>query len=576
MDRFVLVSAPSGVALGDAVRKLEKRLDAETADIEEEIKSNPETEAALAKIGTTYVKPINMETVTRNLPRLTVSELWKKAIARCLKRLEDSGKPVKLLSGHLTYYSSKRSEFYSVVDFLALSGKDNLRNKLQLGKVLLLIDDIYDMYARLQELYSVDLIESLIRSLDIDVQNVSKQALARVTMGWQTRNLLHLLSWRNMEPITAENLARQLGADFLIWPVKQLTEAVEKWLKSEASPIYLSHPITQARREMKSSGGKWPEFTQQVNEFQRSFAAHEITIVMPTGIDEYRFEVKSQPSRDGPQFTGRLDPRWPNVGKPDQMLYSKPSDAGNLDELLLPKYYDPAKRRLVALNKSRLDSELRSEIHAYCQVLVSEIDSQISSRDFLIVYYADGLLVFRPYYSTKPRPDFAHGVAEEVRLWREIVQLGDKTRRIVFVHFSSDVKSMISAKSTEIQKDLVDAVWDLLQQIATLPRDIVDGLIKNQGRIAQTQEILNKAEIAPRDREKLEKAFPDYLEKAKISLLKEYLTNGVNVEDGLVAIWVIRDSLSLQAEMSKIAQFFRTGSPQGNDWEGTLTGLVRS
>jgi len=46
MNKFVLVIAPSGVALGDAVRKLGERPDVETADIEDEIKSNPETEQA--------------------------------------------------------------------------------------------------------------------------------------------------------------------------------------------------------------------------------------------------------------------------------------------------------------------------------------------------------------------------------------------------------------------------------------------------------------------------------------------------------------------------------------------------
>jgi len=515
-----------------------------------------------------------METVTRNLPRLTVSELWKKAVARCLKKLEESEKPVKLLSGHLTYYSSKRSEFYSVVDFQTLSGRDNPRNKLQLGKVLLLIDDIYDMYARLQELYSVDLIESLIRSLDIDVRKSSREALTRVTMGWQTRNLLHLLSWRHMEPITAENLARQLGADFLIWSVKQLTESVEKWLRSEANPIYLSHPISQARREMKGARGRWPDFTRQVNDFQKSFASRGITIVMPTGIDEYRFEMKSLRSKDGPQFTGRLSPRWPAVGEPAQMLYSMPPDKGNLDDLLLPKYYDPGGRRLVVLEKSGVSNELKSEIHAYCQVLVSEIESQVASRDFLIVYYTDGLLVFRPYYSSKPRPDFAHGVADEVRLWKEIVQLGDKTRRIAFVHFIGDVKSMISAKAADVRKDLVDTTWNLLQQEVNVSRDVTEGLLKNQGRIVQTQEILNKSDIAHRDKERIEKAFNEDLKKAKVRLLKEYLTNGLNVDDRLVAIWLIKDSESLQAEIANIAQFLRTGTPHGNEWEETAASLL--
>lgn len=196
MKGYILVFAPPGVKLGSVVNKLAEKLKAEAKDIEEEIKDNPDTEKALNDIGATFTRPINMETVTYHLPRSEIIKLWDAAVARCLKRLGDSDKPIKILSGHLIYYSGKRNEFYSVVDQATLA-TDNLKPT----SVLLFVDDLYDMYAQLTEseqLYSPSQVDQFLRKFEretvIDIDSLPRERSSSIIMGWEIRNLLHHLS----------------------------------------------------------------------------------------------------------------------------------------------------------------------------------------------------------------------------------------------------------------------------------------------------------------------------------------------------------------------------------------------
>lgn len=54
MKEYVLVFAPPGVRLGPTVARLKKELDAETEDIDDEIKRDPKTITALKDIHATF------------------------------------------------------------------------------------------------------------------------------------------------------------------------------------------------------------------------------------------------------------------------------------------------------------------------------------------------------------------------------------------------------------------------------------------------------------------------------------------------------------------------------------------
>src|SRR5438105_708314 len=543
---------------------------AEFVDIEDEIKQEPKTEEYLDKINATYKTPINMETITHNLPRLQVAELWKLALARCVRKLRDSKKHVRILSGHLVYYSTKRSEFYSVADFSPLLQDTTHALKIRINKVLLLIDDVYDMYMRLPELYSPSQIEPLMERMNVDITKASKETMSRVTMSWQTRNLLHLLSWRNVEPIIAENLARQLNAEFLIWPAKQLIKAIKLWLTAPSQAVYLYHPIGDPRRQRNSTGA-WSSFIKEINNLQDTFAKHSITLAAPTGIDEYRFEEGKSHGGELPHYTGNLTERWPLISG-SSTLYTRPDAVKDPQYLKLMKvrYWDPNARELKELS-GNYSQVLKDEIRSNCQVLITEIESQISSRDFLFVYNTKGLLVYRPYHSKEAKASFSGGVDAEVRLWEDIVQLG-LTRRIAFVHFEPDVKLMLTAK-TGINEEFVDQIWTLLK-IWKVPRDMVKGMVSNRGNVKEVEDILNRSNLAQADKAKLEREFHDNWETAKVELLRKYLSNGVQVDDRNVGIWLVKNSKSFQLESLNVAHFLRNGTPRVNNWESTAGSLI--
>jgi hypothetical protein len=324
----------------------------------------------------------------------------------------------------------------------------------------------------------------------------------------------------------AENLAHQLGVPFLVWSVKQLTESIKLCFDNpESLPIYLSHPVSEPRRE-RDENGDWPEFTYEVNQLQQVLCEHGITLIMPTGIDELRFHLQEG------RYTGYLKDRWPLIDNETELLY------------------------------------------AFLQVLVREIESQIAWRDLLFIYHTEGLMVFRPFYAREPKATFSGGVDAEVGLWEDLSQLGSK-KRAVFIHFEEDVKLMFEAKRERIWKEFVYAVWDLLHKKYNIKdRDIVENMVQNRGDISEVEKILNRSNITQRDKEVLRSEFLEIWHQGKIYLLKKYLISAVNVkEEKLIGIWILKDFEQLKKESVNIANFLRNGGQSGNNWEEQIENL---
>jgi|GEM_PF-3915676 len=482
--------------------------------------------------------------------------------------------PVCQVPSEAEHFSGKRSEFYSVINSKCLTLKDRKKVTFKPSHVLLCIDDIYDMHHRLPNLYSTDQIESLLkriqRDMDIDLSTLSKEELASLNQGGQIRHLLHLLSWRQLESIIAENLALQLDAKFLVWAVKQLSETINLWFASGNTPVYLSHPITDARKE-KNETSDWPKFTEEINMMQSLLSELDITLIMPTGIDELRFEIKDK------KYTGRLLARWPLIlNDINNLLYSLPKNISDIEyeTFLLPKYWNFEHQKLSDLNPDTCSESLRCEISAILQVFVRGIEAQIAARDFLFIYHSDGVLVYRPYYSRKPRPIFSGGVDAEVRLWEDIVQLNEK-KRIAFVHYTEDITAMLSAKRYTLWAECVDAFWGVLNSKYTIDRDTAENMLQNKGRINVVQEILNQSNIATGDRRKIQKSFPDDWRNAKIVLLKKLLTDALDeeIDEKLIGIWIFRDFNAAKTEFCKISDFLKSGIPIGNGWETQIDSI---
>ncbi|GFP33070.1 hypothetical protein HKBW3S42_01383, partial [Candidatus Hakubella thermalkaliphila] len=209
------VFAPPGVDLGKVEEKLKRQYGnhIDIQDIEEELKDRQETKDALRDVGAPY-QSFRMYEVTWYLPRSKVRALWRQAASQCLGKLVRSSKTIRVLCGHLLYYCGQRSEFYSPVDFNLLISRSDLKP----SHIVLLIDDVYDMYYRLtrkDELFDHAeripvYLERLCYEQGINIEELSPEQLLSYCMGWELRTITHLLSWGHFETIFIENLSAQV------------------------------------------------------------------------------------------------------------------------------------------------------------------------------------------------------------------------------------------------------------------------------------------------------------------------------------------------------------------------------
>jgi hypothetical protein len=541
-----------------------------------------------------------MQVVTE-IPRTKVTELWSKVVKSALAARDadalETGKRL-VISAHLTYYSSRRSEFYSPVDPTVITGHDANRNRLDqsrrnLTHVVLLIDDVFDMYARLrgrEELYADTRVGSFLNRIfnqgAVDAGAVGDLDVARLTLGWQVRALLSLLAWREQEVLLAEALSHISGVPenrVLVWAVKQSTAALANWIDNADRPaVYLSHPITEARKERRL-GDPWPrDFVDEgVNRLQTDFDALDVTLVAPTGIDELRFES------NGLDTTGLLEPRWPLPLGPS--LYSKPPEVEGTDGA--PDYGDllcPRRRSDGRLAKVETSDADAAWISASLQALVREVETQVAARDLFLVYHTDGLLVYRPLYNTgDPRPRFSAGVRAEVELWSELCKLGVK-RRMAVVHMLSEVESLAKLREGQNLNNLAGFFQRALRSRfrADVPFDVVASLLRSKGELDEPEELLRKHSINTRTLDQMVRFMNDRMEDMKQRLLEDYLVGdviSVGPEDSEKtemlraqwAIWVVDDGPGITADVHReIAGFLRTGSPRGNAWHPLAGRLI--
>ena len=309
---FILITAPPGVGLRTALVKLQRALGPHTTeiqDVEDILCSDHHTENALKAAGIDRIR-IGMYDVAWHLGRSLITSLWNEAVQEALHRLRTSEKPLKILSCHLVLYNGKRDKFFSPVNPMLLSGSLNLTH------LLLLIDDLYDMYLRLTSTGDVfdpksEMADLLTKAQEdgINLADLPKHRHASFCMEWQMSVMTKILWWRHLETILAENIAVQLSANFLVWSVKQITKPIALWVKNDHPvSVYFSHPISRPRRQYRITK-TWHEAVFQFNKLQAELCKRGLVGVMPTGIDEYRI---SKITRDKIEMRQPLlEERWP-------------------------------------------------------------------------------------------------------------------------------------------------------------------------------------------------------------------------------------------------------------------------
>jgi hypothetical protein len=397
----------------------------------------------------------NMEVVTEELPRRLVIELWRGALQFALARLGDGGGR-RLLSCHLTLYSYRSNEFYSPVAISAFP--DNLVP----STVLILIDDVFDMFERLRqpgmvyESCETDYIRRSVKTDDLneelnlicadqvqqEVNPADLQLCQRLRFEARTNTLQQLLAWRRADMVLGELIAAQ-------WPdsrvafigTKQDRHALARWLREDQPIAYLSHPISRPRRDLREERTRNPDASwdavpvvSQFNDLQFELGARDVFAVMPTAIDEFRLVRGDHPLSRRPL----LDDRWP-IPQHSDVLYRPPSaSAPEYRELLhLGEVHDPP----------AVDGMLRS--------LEMSIRDEIAFRDHLLVAHTNHLIVFRPLYQ---KGDFSDGVLAEIQHWEALAR-SDGRRRSVFVHAPEDLTALEGFLAEEPRRTTFMALW---------------------------------------------------------------------------------------------------------------------
>ncbi len=371
--------------------------------------------------------------------------IWAAAVESALESLRWSDN-VRALSTHLTLYEKTSNVFFSPVKIRSLT------KIAEPDRLILLIDDIYDMYVRLERCNPITG-EPGFLSEDTtypDYEGLFKKPLKRRPHGTdiappieltQTETsglrvelragmLRLLLMWRRNEMIVAENLAAQLNIPLFLIGVKHPLCVADELLNPLRSPVatYVSHPITTVRDKL-ARDGKWPDYTNSLNLIPERLADAGIVAIMPTAIDELRVGTLSAVEGERLWYQTTATPRWPLM--PNKLINApQGADAG----LGLPATQDE-----LNADQQWVSGILRS--------LSGLISTEVPFRDHFIVGNTSNFLVFRP---REDGAAFSNGVIREIRHFQRKMQ-SSKSQKIadaphlVIIHSPQDVKAIIQA-----------------------------------------------------------------------------------------------------------------------------------
>lgn len=462
---ITLLCAAPGTGLSEVAQRIRNTVSAEVFDVESHLLSTLGDEDAKQVRTRTVKKSIDMKAFTSAFPRAKVLRLWSKAAKECIEQAKQHDKAVVVL--HLTLFRNDRTEYYSTVSRLLSIIHDS---KATIGHVVQLIDDVYDMYARLaQDAGALSFHVRYAGWLEFTERSMQKLTWERLNNGQrldevkeqvklearlQAINLL--VSWRRHESIAAESLAGSLLVNFLVLGVKHPMFLLKNLLESAVTyRIYISHPISAYRREINKliregkspSAGDWNEAVHECNSIPALLGADpRLLSIMPTAIDELRFFPLADESSDLTERSFILGPRWPLINGGDGLIskFSAPLPAEDeeVTSLLAPPL-EPITNEMVArkevlakINSSIEKTAVSGELVRFLEGLMY---IEIPYRDHLIVANTDGFLVHRP---RADRARVSGGVRQEVAHWWDRTTNGEDHIKIAFLHNSADIKNL--------------------------------------------------------------------------------------------------------------------------------------
>lgn len=488
----------------------------------------------------------NMRGLLGGVTRRELKGMWQEALGRCAQLAAQSSAAHTVIAFHPTLFAARRSEQYSTVGWAIASGVVDHPDR-----VVLLIDDIFDMWERLgaepkdllhhaewlrRRLEAQDLL-GLVASAAGDVKPIAgKEAtFDGLVIDSAHAILSRLLSWRHLDMVEAESLASALGAPLTTLGVKHPRAALERLVsKPETATAYLSHPISRPRRA-RTAGQPWPEVVGISNDLSARFADADIVLVCPTAIDEFRL-VKSSEAADIYARPFALTERWPMLVPLNDAISSSHAPSDRVTHVdLLAKGSAPA-------------------VGAVARSLETEIYAEVPFRDHYLVTHTQGFFVFRPAYE---EGKFSGGVRAEIDHWRQLSQF-EPDRRAMFVHTREDVNLTIEVA----ERARPDRVRSIVRQFLIargVGEDAIDEVLDGEAIKAQ---MLDADSPSPEVTARLLESALDY---AGLALLFNSLTTlpVEHLKDEKVSVHMIEGSSPSRSDIESYSRFLRRLDPSG-------------
>lgn len=360
------------------------------------------------------------------LPSPILRQHWiagaKQAIQEAEKAYQNST-PV-FLTFHASYFHQRTRGFIPAID---LENIASLKGKVD--KVLVFIDDIYDVYKRLMangEMYE-----------EVRLQEPKDAILLSIV------NLNILLHWREIETALSYAIANYLGVKAYVVATKHPKEIGKRLIEKDIKDIgiyYLSHPITTIRRE---AAVQFPTFVGQLTIVIDTLLSNEdIVLFVPTTIDE--LAIQQRYFGKELLYVPEIDQRWAYDNR-NTICPPLPKETADIKPIN-PRDY------IIPKGASKSISLLLN--HLWLQIYRHTV-----SRDYCLVEQSqNGIIAIRPLYEGH----LADGVVNEIR------------HNLRLMKIDEDRSTYIYGCVDDREKNSVNRLFNDLNDMLSKPPDDLD------------------------------------------------------------------------------------------------------
>lgn len=404
-----------------------------------------------------------MSHLCSKLPRHEVSHYWSEALRGSLDELDDGSETSRLLVCHLTLFSPVTREMYIPCSPGSFVETGDGLPPHEVERVVVLIDDIYDMYARLSgsggvlnEEQHKENYANHIHALDGLDLRATAQDDALLSFEVRVRTLEFLAGWRRAELLQAEMLANTLGAPLTVLGAKHSLAALQRLVVDPSvRSAYLSHKITDPRIANRQTPGQWMPLVDEVNSLSGPLLAEDIVLIHPTAIDELRMAT----------WSGNigLTDRWP-LQNPDSDTAPRDGATSGL-AYLTPDRLDPPDY-LELFDATALGSgDTAMSAKGRFRGFEMSIFEEISARDHLLVSYSDALVLYRPVIFGVD----SSGARSEVNHWQQRWRSASpaptpSSPRLVSLHVYGDIDERLIRLTLDERSELKQRIKNGLEE----------------------------------------------------------------------------------------------------------------